>query len=341
MSYWSDLQTHQYVSGSDAPLLKSFRNASLTVAKAARNTQAGLLYVGNSSDEQTMAYFLGRLGVASGQHQLVTLGSSPNAAQVASAYQNFANDELVYLSNSALPFITDSDTTNPGINTSQVRDGAWLLMANGNDGNEDPLQGRPRYYQDGIKAAAALQKIHFYYGLNASLTGRDADANGCRHIKDYCIGAPHSFRVVLRDNSRVNLTGEAATFAYAAYLLAWERMPVRSHVSALFDLAESCVDGDIGVTGTDDATGLGRLDIGCLAYGVSQVTACPSGQILTSTGCQPVVCPVGTAVDAVTARCEPIVCEPDELLIGSDLRAQEWCARPAIASMKAPTPASR
>ncbi|MCY4324841.1 MAG: hypothetical protein OXC81_02300, partial [Betaproteobacteria bacterium] len=185
--------------------------------------------------------------------------------------------------------------------------GAWVRVDSGEDGKQDPLALLPDHFSDGLKAATATGRIHFYYGLNGSLSGRDTESSGCEHIRDYCIGAPYRFNVQLRNNKTIALAGKASTFAFAAYLGAWQRLPARSRISAVFDLARNCVD-DIGAIGADDDTGIGRLDIGCLAYRVTREIECPDGQELTAQGV-----------------CEPLVCEADEFPIGNACVVKKIC----------------
>ena len=82
-------------------------------------------------------------------------------------------------------------------------------------------------------------------------------------------------------------------------------MPARTHISAVFTLALSCVE-DIGAANADDETGLGRLDLGCLAYGVTQAAECSPGQILVGSQCQELACPAGTAAAADRGSCAPV-----------------------------------
>ena len=69
--------------------------------------------------------------------------------------------------------------------------------------------------------------------------------------------------------------------AFAAYLMAWERMAANTHISAVFDMALGCVQ-DIGVPGPDADTGAGRLDIGCMAHAAAHAPSCYTGYVLTS-----------------------------------------------------------
>ena len=266
LQYWRELQSYVYVSGSESPLRKAFRVAASSAVLINRRSQAHMLE-GLSNNAPMLIELLG-----AGNNQQYQRSTAPGESPIVAAYGLLnARDLAFFYKNAATPFITDSDS-GTGIQTSQLRQGAWTLLGTGSGGHQDPLQGRATRFQDGIKEAVNTGKMHFYYGLNASLSGRHSSSNGCQHIKDYCIGAPHSFSVV-DSGSTVAMDGEAATFAFAAYLSAWQRLSEHSRISAVFDMALACVD-NLGVDGADDDTGLGRLDIGCLAYQAAQAPAC-------------------------------------------------------------------
>ena len=306
--YWAQLQSHSYLSGTESPLQTAFKGAGIENAGTGRSGQAWLLDGGTAGAQAVD--LLTRIGVASSRYGYLELTgdlSAIAADTIVGHYAPLASGDLINFSFSTSFFITDTDSTNAGISADQVDKGAWALLDTGSDGSQDPLASLPTHYSAGIKAAAATEKMHFYYGLNAALDGRDSAASGCKHIKDYCIGAPHRFVVQTRSDTTVTVTGKASTFAFAAYLMAWERMPVRTHISAVFDLAERCAE-DIGTNGVDDDTGLGRLDIGCLAYEVANAAQCAVGQVLTSRG-----------------TCETLTCESDELLIGGVCITRKIC----------------
>ena len=72
----------------------------------------------------------------------------------------------------------------------------------------------------------------------------------------------------------------AAAYGYGIYLLAWERMPENTHISAIFAMGDRCTE-DIGEAGPDTDTGLGRLDIGCIAKAVYQANLHPASATLS------------------------------------------------------------
>ena len=302
--YWSQLQSHEYVSGVDSPHQQAFQAAGIGTGGDIRSGNAYLIAGGEQG--RRVSGLLDRIGVSSFTY--LNLDDDPAAVRtgdLVSRYAYLTSADFVNLSHSAFPFTTDADSTNSGISTSQVRQGAWMLLDTGSGGSQDPFQNLAQHYQDGVKAAATGGKLHFYYGLSASLTERHPSANGCKGIRDYCIGAPYEFQVELDGGSTVSLTGAPSSFAFATYLLAWERMP-RTDISAVFDLALGCVE-DIGASGADDDTGLGRLDIGCLAYEAAQTQECVSPKIRIGSQCQDITCPAGTEASADGENCTPVV----------------------------------
>ena len=308
LTYWSIIRTYIHSGSSDSPLQRAFKAAGVERAGTSRSARTWLLD-GGSAGSQAVD-LLTRIGLASSRYGYLELSGELGATAadtIVGRYAPLASGDLINFSFSTSFFITDTDVTNAGISADQVDKGAWVLLDTGSDGNQDPLASLPAHYSAGIKAAAATEKMHFYYGLNTGLSGRDSASNGCKHIKDYCIGAPHRFVVQTRSDTTVTVTGKASTFAFAAYLMAWERMPERTHISAVFDLAEHCAE-DIGRSGADDETGLGRLDIGCLAYEAANASQCAVGQVLTSRG-----------------TCEVPSCESDELLIGGVCVTRKMC----------------
>ena len=113
--------------------------------------------------------------------------------------------------------------------------------------------------------ALATGKVRLFYGLNGEQTGRDPVFLDCTHFEEYCIGVPHGY------NSH---------YGFGAYLKAWERMPEETHISAVFAMGDGCVE-DLGAAGPDADTGLGRLDIGCMAYEVYKVNLDPTSATLS------------------------------------------------------------
>ena len=293
--YWSQVPGHVHASGSESPLQKAFGVARLTV-RADRSADAILLYSGKKRDYKSVEDFLSGLGIPSDRYTKSVYWKFKYRKDVSRVFHSrnldFLHDrQLLALSNFQVPFVTDAAYAaapykmDAGVSTQSVRDRAWMLVNTGSGGNQDSLRGLGKHHA-GTTAAAATGKVHFYYSLDASLTVRHADANGCKHISSHCIGVPHSFQVKIRGPKKnrdagptITMAGDPVNFAFAAYLTAWERMPAATHISAVFEMARGCV-ADIGTAGVDDDTGLGRLDIGCLAYEAAQAAECVPGKEL-------------------------------------------------------------
>ena len=152
---------------------------------------------------------------------------------------------------------------------SAVVNGAWMVNAAANTGAADSISG-------GTQDIAETGKVHFIWGTDATYAARHWLSSGCERREDVCLGAPFTFYIEGRE---ISGTSFASPFAFAAYLLAWERMPERTHISAVFDMALGCVE-DVGEPGPDADTGLGRLDIGCMAFSVKDVPSCEHGHVL-------------------------------------------------------------
>ena len=300
-SWLTQLASHQYLQGVASPIEQAFD--LVTGDQQVDRSKTAWLLDGAAAGDLAVD-FLARNGLA-GDFSLLDLGddlSAVSPADLVNHYLSLTAGDLVNFSFANVPLRTDDDSTNTGIGTAQLRAGAWVLVGTGNDGNVNPLASMPGWRQQGTRNAAATGKIHFFYDLNNSLTGRSAAANGCMNIKNHCIGAPGQFTVGLRDDSSETVTGKASTFAFAAYLAAWQQMPARAGIGALFDLVTSKCVQDLGATGADDQTGLGRLDIGCLAWEASQIADCPPGEgMVASITCQTLSCPDGQIL--VAAAC--------------------------------------
>ena len=119
--------------------------------------------------------------------------------------------------------------------------------------------------EDNYNKALATGKVRLFYGLNSDQTGRDPLFLDCTDFEEYCIGVPHPY------NSH---------YAFGVYLQAWQRLPAETHISAVFAIGDQCTE-DLGAAGPDADTGLGRLDIGCMAYKVYKVNLDPASATLT------------------------------------------------------------
>ena len=151
----------------------------------------------------------------------------------------------------------------------------------------------------GYRKAIATGKLRLFYALNEEQTKRASEYenawgwNGCRYFEEYCVGVPYGAavfdqemtfngpRFLLESQAQiVNQSYLAAAYGYGIYLLAWERMPAETHISAIFAMGDRCTE-DIGEAGPDTDTGLGRLDIGCIAKAVYQANLHPASATLS------------------------------------------------------------
>ena len=171
-----------------------------------------------------------------------------------------------------------------------VKDHGWIVSGAGHDAALYLFSKITdvywlRYYsqeelQERYRKALATGKIRLFYGLNASQSRRAASAfngwgqRGCAGFEEYCIGVPYGAKY------RNGITQRAASYGYGVYLAAWERMPEETHISAVFALGDRCTE-DMGAAGADADTGLGRLDIGCVAHEVYKVRLNPSAATLS------------------------------------------------------------
>ncbi|MCY4325598.1 MAG: hypothetical protein OXC81_06215 [Betaproteobacteria bacterium] len=133
------------------------------------------------------------------------------------------------------------------------------------EASKQPEDSRIVLMEENYERALATGKVRLFYGLNSDQSGRDPLFLDCTDFEEYCIGVPHPY------NSQ---------YAFGVYLQAWERMPETTHISAVFDIGDRCTE-DLGTKGADADTGLGRLDIGCMAYEVYKVNLDPASATLT------------------------------------------------------------
>ena len=165
----------------------------------------------------------------------------------------------------------------------------WILADNGTEGNINPiigiskqqwLRGHSKEVAAAYRQGLATGKVRLIYDLNADMLTRRADMNGCRGVESFCIGAPNRVSVKNSDGVVSQKYGFGATYAFAAYVSAWERLPEETHISAVFAMGDRCAK-DLGVPGPDADTGLGRLDIGCMTQEVYKVNLDPTSATLS------------------------------------------------------------
>ena len=151
----------------------------------------------------------------------------------------------------------------------RIREGTERFL-----GHRDWLQGEYRkHMEEGYRQALATGKVRLFYFLNVDEEGRawnfqnNWGSRGCKGFERYCIGVP--YRIYLE-----------TAYGFGLYLLAWQRMPAETHISAVFAMGDRCTL-DIGEEGPDAATGLGFLDVGCIAREVYQANLDPSTATLS------------------------------------------------------------
>ena len=270
--YWDALAGHAYLQSAASPHQRAFAAFGIEHASANRSGNSYLLDGGAHGRE--IVDLLGRIGLTADRYTYLQMqhhdAEKFSVAEVTANYLGMSSADLVNFS-FGFVYATDSDRRRSRIQSGQIKDGAWIIHSTGNGSSQDPFASLSEADRQGALAAAATGKVHFYYGLNAQLTGRHSSSNGCRNIAQHCIGAPYQFTVQSGTGQLLSLRGTSysAPFGFATYLLTWERLPADTDIAAVFALAEACVE-DIGAAGADADTGLGRLDIGCMADAASR-----------------------------------------------------------------------
>ena len=170
------------------------------------------------------------------------------------------------------------------------------------------------HLEEGYRKAIETGKVRLFYALSVDEEGRVRDflnnwgSNGCKGFENYCIGVPYryniaGYKVDVRKDGLDYARGQLpeylngvynwakayyhsaalnfeATYGFGVYLAAWERMPADTHISAIFAMGDRCAQ-DIGKKGPDAETGLGYLDVGCMAREVYQANLNPAAATLS------------------------------------------------------------
>ena len=151
------------------------------------------------------------------------------------------------------------------------------------------------YLEKGYRKAVETGKVRLFYPLSVDDQGRVGDflnswgSNGCKGFENYCIGVPYRYKIGdswfdSRQQAKYNTYQKNVYFetayGFGVYQTVWERMPANTHISAIFAMGDRCTK-DIGEAGPDAATGLGYLDVGCMAKEVYQVNLNPSAATLS------------------------------------------------------------
>ena len=271
---WDEIARHSYLESSASPHQSAFAAAGIAQGSIDRSGNSHLLDGGRHGRD--ISEFLARIGLPASHYTYLQVHEhEPNrfsVPEITAKYRSLSPSDLVNFS-FGFVYAPEADSRTR-IKPSHLQAGAWVVHSTGNGSGQDPFASLSPADREGVLAAAATGKIHFYYGLDGQLAGRHSRSNGCLNIEAHCIGAPYEFIVQTGAQKLVTLRGTSysAPFGFAAYLMAWERLPAAAGVDALFALAASCTE-DLGAPGADADTGLGRLDIGCMALGVRQTQA--------------------------------------------------------------------
>ena len=262
-------------------VVRAFAQATLADAIATRKKGAYLIASSSYGIAQAARDLLSGIGVGKGNGYSF-LDTSEKQTSNRSAYLETPEGSIVnILSN---PLYTRRGSRLVGgliISPDDIKSHGWIVSDTGFDGNIDPVAGitgrgwlrkHKADIEHGYRQAAATGKVRLFYGLKSDGQTRHAAANGCKGFEQYCLGTPYSLRVKNAQGRYIDVEGAfVSTYGFAAYVLAWERMPADTHISKVFELGDACAH-DLGEAGADADTGLGRLDVGCMAGRIYQAS---------------------------------------------------------------------
>ena len=265
LSYWEDMQPHVRLRGRDGVLGRAFADLGLQDSEP---RSSHLI-----AEDALVDDVISRLGISG---YIYWGRKAVNASVFVDKFKGVSTASLVGVPQFAAFLSGSGDAAAIDADAVQGKD-LWLAVGLRDRGLENPLNGMSADGRKGTKALAATGRVHFFYGLNEELDGRDAGSDGCKHLEDHCLGTPKRYYARVSEATSDSGAGyasysssaAAASFGFASYLLAWQRMPEKTGIDEVFALARSCAQ-DLGASGADADTGLGRLDIGCMAYGAYQ-----------------------------------------------------------------------
>ena len=289
VSYVNQQNGFEYRMGKTSPLEQAFADAGIAAAKVDRSSQAFVfdLTLTKPHGNQIMT-ILAANGLREGENyryrqisSTMYFGNRPDFALVREQYRTTSADSITSMSFG--PVFT-SDAGHLGIDTS-ISDHSWVVAATGNRGQPGPLYAPSTVtisalaaQIEGTDTAAATGKLRYVYGLNAEQTGRHPRSNGCLRYEMYCIGASFEFTIEYGGTVTVIAgTSYATPYVFAAMLSAWERLDASATPATVFAMADACTV-DLGPEGPDADTGLGRLDIGCMAAATHKAGSSSSSQ---------------------------------------------------------------
>ena len=276
----SSVSEEVYDPQTQSSVVRAFAQATLADATATRKKGAYLIASSSYGIAQAARDLLSGIGLGNNGYSF--LDTSEKQTSNRSAYLETPEGSIVnILSN---PLYTRRGSRLVGgliISPDDIKSHGWIVSDTGFDGNIDPVAGitgrgwlrkHKADIEHGYRQAAATGKVRLFYGLKSDGQTRHAAANGCKGFEQYCLGTPYSLRVKNAQGRYIDVEGAfVSTYGFAAYVLAWERMPADTHISKVFELGDACAH-DLGEAGADADTGLGRLDVGCMAGRIYQAS---------------------------------------------------------------------
>ena len=252
---------------------RSFVQATLAAAAVSRSKGAYLIASSTYGIATAARDLLAGIGAGSSSYTFLDTGDGSTSNR--SAYLGTPENSLVnILSN---PLYTRRGSELVGgliISPDDIKKHGWILSDTGFDGNVDPVAGitgrkwlsaHSSEIASGYRQAASTGKVRLFYGLSGDGKVRHAASNGCKGFEQHCLGTPYFVRIRNGQGRYIDVEGAfVSTYGFAAYLMVWERMPEATHISEVFELGDECAH-DLGEEGADADTGLGRLDVGCMA----------------------------------------------------------------------------
>ena len=324
-------------------MVEAFVQTTLAASTASRAGNVYLIASSTFGIAKAARDLLAGIGIADTAYTF--LNTASHGVNNRSAYlQTSANSIVNILSN---PLYTKQGSELVGgliISPDDINKHGWIVSDTGFDGNIDPLAGitgrswlvkHKADIEHGYRQAVATGKVRLFYGLSADGESRHRSANGCKGFESSCLGTPYSLRVKDALGSYIDVEGAfVSTYGFAAYVMAWERMAADTSVAKVFALADACAH-DLGDAGADADTGLGRLDVGCMArriYAASVVVE-EQGKTVKEEEVPVVEQAVTVAVKPppkVTVAVKPTISMPEERKEPENIPAVTEVAKPVI-----------
>ena len=269
-----------YDPDTESTVKQTFVQATVAEPKARRKGRAYLIATSFHGIAQAARDLIAGIGVQEDAYSFVDTSGKDTSNR--SAYLNTQENSIVNIQFNPLYARQGSGLASELlIGPDDISSHGWIVSDTGSDGNIDPIAGITgrewlSAYRDDIAAgyrqALATGKVRLFYGLDREWIRRHPLSNGCQGFEQYCLGVPYSLKVKNKQGIYKRVEGSfVSTYGFAAYVMAWERLPEDTHVSEVFKLGDECAE-DLGLPGADADTGLGRLDVGCMAGRVYEIS---------------------------------------------------------------------